>query len=56
MKKTYMEPTLSVVDIKIANPLLGGSDPDIVYNKEEAPIEAGNVGAREHHSIWDEEE
>lgn len=57
MKKQYMEPTLSVVDIKIASPLLDASLP--VDKDQEASndgTEYTNSLSHQNHSIWDEEE
>ena len=51
-----MEPTLTVVNVKIENLLTTSPNGDVTYDTSETPIDAGDVGAREHHSIWDEEE
>jgi len=56
MKKQYMEPTLSVVDIKIASPLLDASLP-VVKDQEASHDETEYTKSLSHSSsIWDEEE
>ena len=57
MKKTYMMPTLTVVNVKIDS-LLGDASLPQTDSTEASNdgTEYTNALSREHHSIWDEEE
>jgi len=53
MKKTYMIPTLKVVEIKPAQ-FIAASQPGLMGSKTEST--SGNLGREARFSDWDEEE
>lgn len=55
MKKTYMMPTLTVVNVKIDSLLGDASLPQTSTEASNDGTEYTNALSRENHSIWDEE-
>ena len=55
MKKTYINPTMTVVKVKTRSLLSDLSQPQ-VHISTEGSVDAGSVGSRRGFSIWDDEE
>ena len=54
MKKTYINPTMTVVKVKTRS-LLTVSDPNVRISTT-GSVNAAEVGSRRGYSIWDEDE
>ena len=55
MKKTYINPTMTIVKIKTRSLLNDVSQPGVSISKSGA-VDAGEVESRSSRSIWDDEE
>ena len=53
MKKTYINPTMTVVKVKTHSPLQA-SDPQVKISS--GSVDASEVGSRRGFSIWDDDE